>query len=273
MNCIFDLRTVLPGWILALLLSAVSVERVSAQDGWGHLSGRIVVNGNVPEPAELNLGTDDRAYCVGNDREFTDRSLLTGPDGGLQDAYVMMYFARGDDRRPTAHPSYAEAAEQAVVLNNAECRFEPRAIMLRTGQNLKFTNSDSIGHNCHVVTFRNEENISLGAGQELELTLEEADRVPGIVKCDVHPWMEALILVRDEPYMAITGKDGSFRIENIPAGEWSFQFWHKRPGYLKTLTRDGEEITGRRGEMTLTIRDGETLELGDLQIPVDDLVD
>lgn len=257
--------------VAACLIFLTWCPSAAAQDAWGHLTGKIIVEGMVPAPDELTIGTDDRPYCLARGKAFSDRSLLVGPGGGLQHAYVMMYFGRGDTNRPAVHPSYEDAANQSVALNNKDCRFQPRAIFVRSGQNLEFQNSDTIGHNCHVVTMKNEENVSLGAGQSLELSLATADRVPGIVKCDVHPWMEALILVRDEPYVAITGEDGSFRIENIPAGEWTFQFWHKRPGFLKTMTQDGEKILGRRGEIKVTIADGETLDLGELKIAVDDL--
>jgi plastocyanin len=260
----------------AAVLSFLACETGTsfAQDGeWGHLTGKILVDGAVPEPAELTLGTNDRDYCISTGEKFQDRSLLVGPDSGLQHAYVMMYFERGEENRPAIHPSYEESVANAVALDNVNCRFEPRAVFVRTGQSIEFKNSDPIGHNCHVVTMGNEENVSLGAGQELTVSLDTADRVPGIVKCDVHPWMEALILVRDEPYAAITDESGSFRIENIPAGEWTFQFWHKRPGFLRELQRDGQSVVGRRGELAVTIRAGETTDLGELTINADELAE
>ncbi len=261
---------------LALLVLAWSGTNLMAQEadeveGWGHLNGRIIVEGAVPEPAELTVGTDDRAWCVNTGEGFLDRSLIVGSNGGLQDAYVMMYFGRSDRKRPAVHPSYEALKQEMVVLNNENCRFEPRALFLRTGQTIEFQNSDAIGHNCHVVTFGNEENCSLGAGQAVKVELDTSDRVPGIVKCDIHPWMEALLLVRDEPYAAITDAEGNFRIENIPAGEWTFQFWHKRSGFMKTLQRDGKPFLGRRGEFQVTIEPDGTVELGELLISIDDL--
>ncbi len=260
--------------LLACLLAGFhQPHHAVAQDSWGTMAGRIVVDGEVPPPAELTLGTGDRNYCIATGVTFTDRSLLVGEQGGLQHVYVMMYFERGDDHRPAIHPSYSEAADESVTLDNRNCRFEPPAIFVRTGQPIEFQNADTIGHNCHVVTMGNEENVSLGAGQTLSLELETSDRVPGIVKCDVHPWMKALILVRDEPYVAITDDEGHFLIENIPAGEWTFQFWHARPGFLNGLTREGKSIAGRRGEMTVTINADETTDLGELVIAADELVE
>ncbi|MDG2014402.1 MAG: hypothetical protein P8J33_12920 [Pirellulaceae bacterium] len=244
----------------------------SAQDaGYGHLKGRIVVTGEVPAAAEISLSTDDKQYCVDTGKPFTSRKLLVGPDGQLQDAFVMMYFGRSDKKRPEAHPSYKDAP--SVSLDNVNCRFEPRAIFVRKGQALEFKNSDRIGHNCHVVTMNFEENCSLGAGQALSIEMEDASRLPGIVKCDAHPWMEALLLVREEPYAAVTDEDGSFTIKNIPAGEWKFQFWHTTRGYLRALEKDGESAVGKRGEITVTIPDGGVLDLGDMTIPAEFLLE
>ena len=244
---------------------------MSQEAGWGNLTGKIVVTGEIPAAEAITLSTDDKQYCIDTGQSFTSRKLLVGPQGELQDAYVMMYFGLRDRTRPQVHPSYEKP--QSITLDNVNCRFEPRAIFVRTGQSIAFKNSDRIGHNCHVVTMNFEENCSLGAGQSLEVQMEEASRVPGIVKCDAHPWMEALLLVRDEPYAAITNQDGEFLIENIPAGEWTFQFWHAKRGFLKGLQKDGQDFVGRRGEVQVSIPDGGSLDLGQLTIPAEFLLE
>jgi len=259
--------------LLLLLLCLVTgladtgLADLAAQDsGWGHFTGKIVVDGEVPTPADLTLSTDDQRYCEDTGEEYKSRDLLVGSENQLQDVYVMMYFGRRDRKRPEIHPSYAED-EGKVTLDNVNCRFQPRAIFVQTGKSIEFKNSDRIGHNCHIVTMNFEENCSLGAGQSLDVAVEEASRVPGIIKCDAHPWMEALLLVRDEPYVAISDAEGNFRIENIPAGEWTFQFWHAKKGFLKELNMDGKVVVGRRGEMKVTIADGQTNDLGTLSVP------
>lgn len=267
------LKTLVVTLVLSGCYGSLPVIESNAQEpGWGHLTGKIIVEGTIPEVAEIDLSTDDKQYCIDTGQKFTSRELLIGSEGQLKDAYVMMYFGRGDRKRPEVHPSYDEDSAP-VTLDNINCRFEPRAIFVRSGQAIEFKNSDRIGHNCHVVTMKFEENCSLGAGQKIEVTMEEASRVPGIVKCDAHPWMEALLLVRDEPYAAITDEDGKFTVKNIPAGEWTFQFWHTKRGFLKELQKDGEKLVGRRGEIKVTIPDGGTLDLGTLTIPIEFLME
>ena len=82
--------------------------------------------------------------------------------------------------------------------------------------------------------------------------------------------MDAVILIRENPYVAITDADGKFTIKNIPPGDLKFQFWHKKGGYLKTIEIDGYE-PDRRGTIETTIKEGETLDLGTLKLPGDAL--
>jgi uncharacterized protein (TIGR03067 family) len=46
------------------------------------------------------------------------------------------------------------------------------------------------------------------------------------------PWARGILFVHSNPYVAITREDGSFRIPNLPIGEWEFQVWHPRSGYI-----------------------------------------
>jgi len=249
--------------IAALGTSAVAV----AQDGWGHLTGRIVVSGSVPAPQPLDVDKD-QAFCLRDNRQLLDPSLVVADDGGLKDAFVMMYFARGDDRRPAIHSSY-DQAPPPVVIDNIECRFEPFAAFVRAGHDVIIRNSDDVGHNWRVVAMQddNEQNVNVAIGSEVTVTLPKAEVVPSEFTCETHKWMKGVILIRDEPYVAITGPDGTFRIENIPAGQWSFQFWHRRTNYMRDLVAGDGTAVGRRGELTVTIRDGQTTDLGELVIP------
>ena len=58
----------------------------------------------------------------------------------------------------------------------------------------------------------------------------DAPEVMVLVRCDVHPWMRAYLGVLDHPYFAVTPSDGSFRLANVPAGEYTLTVWHERFG-------------------------------------------
>ena len=240
-----------------------------AQEGWGHLTGRIVAEGSPSRLVKERIDKDTNT-CLADTEVPWDDNIVIADDGGLRDAFVMMYFKKKDPR-PEVHPSYADAKQKPVVLDNVRCRFVPHAIFVRTGQPIELKNSDDVGHNCHIITFGNEKNVNLAKNDSVKVSLEEADRTPGKIVCDIHKWMDAVILVRDEPYVAITGPDGSFEIRNIPAGTWKFQFWHSATGYMKSLKVPGYQVGKIKADITVTIKDGETVDLGKLVLPAVDL--
>jgi hypothetical protein len=44
----------------------------------------------------------------------------------------------------------------------------------------------------------------------------------------VHPWMFAYAGVVDHPYFAVSAEDGSFKIANVPPGEYVVEAVHRK---------------------------------------------
>lgn len=242
-----------------------TTQVVADDDGWGHLTGSFLVEGALPD-IPIESVDKDKATCLIDGKVPKDDNLVVGKDGQLRDVFVMMYFKKGDDKRPAVHPTYEAAKSEAVEIDNKDCRFVPHAVFVQTGQTFKLKNSDDVGHNCHIICFNNEENINLPSGGSVDVKMKKPEKAPGNITCDLHKWMDAVVLIRDEPYAAISDEKGEFLLENIPAGTWHFQFWHKKAGYLKQLDIAGHKV-GRRGEIEVTIKKGETLDLGKMVFP------
>lgn len=68
--------------------------------------------------------------------------------------------------------------------------------------------------------------------------------------------MRGWLVLRDNPYMAVTDADGRFAIKNLPVGEHEFVLWHERIGYLRELAI-GSKKTSAKGRLTMTIQPGE----------------
>ncbi|MBM4120417.1 MAG: hypothetical protein ACKOBZ_07510 [Nitrospira sp.] len=64
------------------------------------------------------------------------------------------------------------------------------------------------------------------------------------LQCDQHEFMQAFFLPVSNPHFAVTGKDGSFEIKDVPAGKHKLVIWH--PG-------DGK---GMRTEIEVDVTDG-----------------
>ena len=89
-------------------------------------------------------------------------------------------------------------------------------------------NSDPLIHNVRSFSTRNRAfNIAQPAGsadrKKVFTVQERAIRI----KCDFHPWMEAFVFAMEHPYFAVTDEKGHFRIEGLPAGEYTLAAWHE----------------------------------------------
>ena len=64
--------------------------------------------------------------------------------------------------------------------------------------------------------------------------------------CNVHPEMEAYILVLETPYYAVSAKDGSYLIKGVPARKYALKIWHEK------LKGESQEVTvTESGEVTV----------------------
>jgi hypothetical protein len=229
---------------------------------WGNLKGRILLEGEVPKVKLLVKMGDktvkDAEVCAAQD--IPDESLVVDKDSkGI--ANVAVWLAK----KPEAiHPDLAQPAAKAVTINIKGARFAPHVAVVRTGQTLSCGNVDPIMHNSHSKPLRNVQfNMGLAPnGGMPPFTFHRAEKVPFPVVCDIHPWMQAYVLVVDHPYAAITDNDGNFEIKSLPAGEHELKFWHETAGYL---VKDAQNP--KRG-LIMNIEDGQQMVLDDIKVPL-----
>jgi len=255
------------------MLAAADQASAALVDGWGTLKGQIVVSGDVPEIPVENVGDGpDKEACLVDGEVPKDDNLVVGEEGQLRDVFVMM-VTKGKGENAPIHESFDQEADEdaeELEIDNVACRFVPHALYVRAGKSVKLKNSDTVGHNCHIITFTNEHNVNLPAGGDVDIVLENSHKTPGQVKCDIHKWMDGVILVRDNPYVGITDEEGNFEIQNVPEGEWEFQFWHKKGAYLKKLEVEGYKVS-RKGIIDVNIEADGELDLGKMEVPGDSL--
>ena len=81
--------------------------------------------------------------------------------------------------------------------------------------------------------------------KERKSTFEKSED-PFYIKCDVHPWMKSWALVSDHPYFAVTDTNGSYLIDNIPAGTYEVVCWQekfKKNPLTETVTIGDQSVT------------------------------
>ena len=229
--------------------------------GWGTIKGKFVVDGAAPKVAAIDASKD--AYCVS--AKPVDESVMVGKDGALGD--VVVFLRVGTGKTVDVNPEYAASKEQTVTLDNKGCSFHPHIALVRTGQPFVIKNSDQTGHNTNATLQKNGNfNALIAAGDEKKMTFTKSEALPMPVNCNIHPFMHGAILIKDDPYMAVSGEDGTFEIKNVPAGKQEFVFWQEIHGYLKDLKYNGG-ATNKQGRAEVMIEDGKTLDLGEIKVP------
>jgi plastocyanin len=140
--------------------------------------------------------------------------------------------------RPAADLSetvvYLEGAKASpkpakVTMTMKAKAFQPRLVVVPVGGTVEFPNEDPIFHNVFSVSGENRFDLDLYKRPKSgSWTFQH----PGIVRvyCNIHPQMSAIVVVRDNPYYAKASADGSFVIENVPAGKYLLKAWHERGG-------------------------------------------
>lgn len=220
------------------------------------LTGRFIFDGDPPKPEPLKM-EKDLEYCGKYKELVVDESLTVGDGNGIAD--ICLYVS---DKGVKVHPDAEAAAPTEVAMDHKSCRYEPHAIGVWAAKTkIKFGNTDDIQHAVQFNSFKNGSlNQNVVKGATIEHVFQAAEKVPVTITCGIHPWEKGLVLVCDNPYFAVTGKDGTFKIENLPTGTLKFQAWQERAGYLVA------KPDWKRGQFELELKAGEN-NLGEIKVP------
>ena len=115
---------------------------------------------------------------------------------------------------------------KTVYLDQKNKSFVPEVLVITRHQRVIFRNQDPISHN--VFSLSKAKKFDLGlykAPVEKTLTFDH----PGLVKvfCNIHNQMIANLLVLKNNKYALTGEDGKYQIQNIPAGNYKVRVWNE----------------------------------------------
>lgn len=255
------------GW-LAAAAALIAPDAVAADDAqqWGHLSGRLVYDG---EPPEGRVHDNDVKTDIFGKTIASERLLVNEQNRGL--AGVVVFLVPKEDATVPVHPSYDAAAKAKVELRMVRGRFEPHMLLMRVGQTLVLSTKDNVTYapKLNWIQVRDAFPALLtrdGGAEEMRPTREEM--LPVGLHDLMHPWMDANLLLRKSPYMAKTDADGRFTIKNLPVDQHTFRLWHEEAGYVREIRfgTDDNITFVKRGLLDTKIAEGEN-DLGELRIP------
>lgn len=198
------------------------------------VKGVVKVQGTVPKPMRIDMSPDPKCPQAHSGGTMTD-DIVADSSGGLQDVIVYVSQGLGDAK--------FEPPKEPAVIEQKGCMYKPHVVVVRANQELKVVNSDATTHNIHPAPNNNRElNQTQPPGVPFSMTFaREEIAIP--VKCNIHPWMHSSIAVFKHPYFAVTGKDGSFQIENLPPGSYTITAWHEKLGTAMQKITVGESET------------------------------
>lgn len=192
----------------------------------GTVRGRVRLAGTeLPAPAVIE-NTTDPEVC-GRVQRAGD--LVVDADSrAIANVIVSLRDVPGEHVPSPVQPS-------RLVLDNRDCQFVPRVAVLTVGSTIEAVSHDDVLHTVHLYGAL-EHNIALpDASASRTVTVDE----PGMIAvlCDVHGWMKAYVRVDAHPFHAVTGPDGTFAIDDVPAGSYQLEVWHERLGSQTVTVR------------------------------------
>src|SRR5215467_6635760 len=199
------------------------------------IKGNVRYTGAPVEKKKVPMTIDQ--YICGKDKEPEDLMLFS--NNGIRNAVVSLQnlpaSAKGDWNLPPAK------------MDQKQCSFLPRMVIVPAGGSVEFLNSDRLLHN---VRSSAKENPPFNRAQPHGRTISFTFKQPEILRvdCDLHSWMRGWVVVAAHPFYAVTNEQGDFILENVPPGKYTLNFWQE------TLGNATQEVTvPKGGTATVTV--------------------
>lgn len=209
-----------------------------AAAGNATIKGVVNFTGKAPE-MKVPAKRKDAEFCKGKEVKY---NAVIANNGKLKDAFIRIENGGVKGK--------FDAPKTAAVIDQVDCMYSPRIQGVVAGQEISIKNSDGTLHNVH--TYKGAESwFNQAQPKGADPINKEMPEDQTVVKfsCDVHPWMRGFVVVTDHPFFAVSGDDGSFTIEKVPAGKYKLEAWHSKYG-VKTVEVDVAD--GKTVEATFT---------------------
>jgi hypothetical protein len=200
----------------------------------GSITGTVTLNGTPPVFKPIDM-SQSSACVQANPTKVVPPLVVVGDHGAL--ANVVVYVKDG-----LGHYRF-EAPRTPAVLNQKNCMYEPHVMALMIGEPFEIQNNDPTMHNVHPLPKHNRQwsnSQPVGSAPLRSVFARPEFAMP--VLCNVHPWMRALVFVFDNPYYAVTSKEGTFALSNLPPGTYTIEAWQESyPAEDQTVTIGAKE--------------------------------
>jgi plastocyanin len=223
-------------WGIAAMALAWGLSGVDAAAA-AAIRGVVLNAGPAPEHKQIPINIDQ--YVCGKNRESDE--LIVGPNRGIRWAVVSLQGASAGTR--------SESTSKPVQMDQQQCVYVPRVVVVPVGGTVEFLNSDRLLHNLHSVSTENPTfNRTQPKGRSIPVVFKKPEIVR--VDCDLHTWMRAWVVVAEHPFYAVTGANGEFVLDNVPPGKYTLKIWQETLGTVtREVTVGDKDTTGITVEM------------------------
>ena len=114
---------------------------------------------------------------------------------------------------------------QKAVMDQRNLMFVPDVLVVQAGTAVDFPNSDQVRHQVYSFSPAKSFQLALYAGRaHAPVVFDHAGLVT--VGCNIHDHMLGYIYVTDSPWYGRTAADGTLRLRDLPAGDYTLRIWH-----------------------------------------------
>lgn len=225
------------------LKTLVAVAATGSVLNAAELTGKITVKGTPPPAKAISAVKADPNCGKTRTDDAMTRTWVVGADSGL--ANVVVYIKAGLEGKTFTPPA------EKPLIDQVGCMYEPYVSAVMAGQTFQVRNSDAFMHNVNATPKVNKgfNFAQANAGQVNEKVFDKPE-LGAKFACNVHPWMISYVSVMENPFFAVSDKDGKFTIKgDLPDGKYTLAAFHQKGG---EVTQD-IEVKGGKATASLAI--------------------
>jgi plastocyanin len=203
---------------------------------WGEsIKGNVRYVGAPVEKRKTSVTIDQ--YVCGTEKE--PENLVLSSSNGIRNAVVSLQNIPPGTKRDWNFP--------AAKMDQKQCSFIPRVVIVPVGGTVEFLNSDRLLHN---VRSNGKENPPFNRAQPHARSISFTFKQPEVLRvdCDLHSWMRGWVVVAEHPFYVVTNAQGEFVLENVPQGKYTLQVWQESLGNVRQ-----ELVVGDKGTTTVSV--------------------
>lgn len=199
-------------------------QEIEVKNG-GAINGKAILKGQIPQPRVFHLvlfPNIDMCAEVDTDDEMNRilYDFIIDDNRGLKDVVISL--------------EHVEAGKpfnkKPINIRSENCKFFPNVHPVIQGETFQVDNQDAVMHNSQVYQSERGKiilNIPIPAEEisDGKVHFQKDYKIYQMI-CGMHEFMQTWGYRVQNPYYFLTGADGSFKIGNIPPGDYILNAWH-----------------------------------------------